>query len=332
MLIDESEITISAGRGGDGAVSFRHEKYVPKGGPDGGDGGRGGDIFFVGSDNVDTLFEYSRLKNFRADNGKPGKRMKRHGKDGKDLELKMPVGTQIFDQTNNELIADVKSNRDKILITKGGKGGLGNFHFKSPTNQTPRQFKPGEPGQTKRLSLKLKKISDVGLIGLPNSGKSLLLSKISAARPKVADYPFTTIEPVLGVVNFSDKNFVVCDIPGLIEGASKGRGLGHKFLRHIERTKILVHLIDAASKDPAKDYQTIRNELKEFSPELPKKEEIVVLNKSDLVKKLPTGLKFDLAISALSGENIDKLVKLIASKLSPSAKIPHVLPQDKWRG
>lgn len=315
MLVDEAKIHVKAGGGGNGAVSFRHEKYVDKGGPDGGDGGKGGDIRFVATHSVDTLSVYAGLKDFKAENGTAGAKAKRHGKNGKDLVLEVPVGTVIFDLNSNLQITDLNKEKDEFVVVKGGKGGLGNVHFATSINQTPREFKPGEAGEENDIKLELKLIADVGIIGLPNAGKSTLISAISHARPKVADYPFTTLEPVLGVASYDKKNIILADIPGLIEGASEGRGLGHKFLRHIERTKLLLHLIDSTSENPQKDYQTIRSELEKFSKDLSLKPEIIVLSKIDLVKTLPKMSKSDLAISAATGKGIKELLQTLATKL-----------------
>jgi len=312
MLVDEATIHIKAGKGGDGAVSFRREKYVPRGGPDGGDGGNGGDIIFVCTNSVDTLFDYSRLKDYKAENGYRGAKTRKHGKDGADLTLRVPPGTIFYD--GDKKIADLKKEGEDFIAANGGKGGLGNDHFKTPTNQTPRKFTAGKQGDEKNLKLVLKLIADIGIIGLPNAGKSTLISSISHAKPKVADYPFTTIEPVLGVANYDKKQMVLADIPGLIEGASEGRGLGHKFLRHIERTKLLLHLIDATSENPQKDYRAIRAELEKFSRELSLKPEIVVFSKIDLVDKLPD-LKYDLAISAATGKGIKELLQILAERV-----------------
>lgn len=313
MLVDEATITVKAGRGGDGAVSFRREKYVDKGGPDGGDGGDGGSVILECSDQVHTLSDFARLKDFRAEDGRPGEKMRRHGKDGKDLALKVPPGTIV--NNNNQIIADFQNLGEKFLIVKGGKGGLGNVHFANATNQTPRQSRPGASGEEKTIKLALKLIADVGLIGLPNSGKSTLIAVISNARPKIADYPFTTLEPCLGVATHHDKKLIVCDIPGLIEGAAEGRGLGHRFLRHIERTKILVHLLDATSPNLNNNYKTIRAELAKYNTELTRKKEIIVLTKIDLVKKLPEDFKYDLAISAATHKGIQELLKKISKEL-----------------
>ena len=315
MIADEARIEIEAGRGGDGVVSFRHEKYVDKGGPDGGDGGRGGDVIFVSSTDINTLNDFARLKRFKAKTGQNGAKCKRYGLHGEDLILKVPVGTIVIDQTSKEIIYDFKKPNEEIVIAKGGKGGLGNVHFKSSTNRIPREFEPGGEGEHMFLELELKLVADVGLIGLPNAGKSTLISVISKAKPKIADYPFTTIEPNLGVVSTKGKTFTVCDIPGLIEGASEGKGLGYKFLRHISRTKILVHLIDATSDDYQRDYKAIRKELEKFDQGLEKKTEIVVLTKTDLNPEIDQKFKYDVMISSATGKNIDKLIEIILKKI-----------------
>ncbi len=311
MLVDEVKIQIKSGDGGDGAVSFRREKYISRGGPDGGDGGDGGNIIFKCSEDINTLSQYLRTKSFKAQDGQPGSGKKKKGKNGQDLILTIPPGTKIYDETNMNLIADFKYAGEEKVIAKGGKGGLGNVHFKSSTNQAPREFKSGQIGEKKLLFLVLQLIADVGLIGLPNSGKSTLLSAISNANPKTAPYPFTTTEPVLGKVSHKGKNFIVADIPGLIKGASKGKGLGYKFLKHIGRTKVLVHLVDASSDNPSKDYKTIRDELHAFDKMLTQKPEIIVINKIDLNTIAPEDFRFDVAISASKGKNINKLLDLI---------------------
>ncbi|MCX6809646.1 MAG: GTPase ObgE [Candidatus Berkelbacteria bacterium] len=315
MLVDEAKIHARAGKGGDGAATFRREKYIDKGGPDGGDGGQGGDIIIKSSNNVNTLFDFYRLKDFSSEDGMPGSKNKKHGRNANDLILNVPVGTIILDLDKNEQVADLNKENMAIIIAKGGKGGLGNVHFKSSTHQTPREFKPGAKGEEKNLKLDLKIVADIGLIGLPNAGKSTLLSVISNAKPKIADYPFTTLEPVLGVVKFKDKSFIACDIPGLIRDASVGRGLGFKFLRHILRTRVLVHLVDATSNSPESDYKNIRAELKKYDPDLEKKKEIVVLTKTDLVQKIPDNFKYDISISAATGKNINELLKIILNSL-----------------
>lgn len=317
MITDEAEIQIRAGKGGDGTVSFRREKFVPRGGPDGGDGGQGGDVWLESSGNVHTLSEFARKKDWAAENGHNGQSKKKKGKDGEDLELKVPVGTIVLFE--GKILHDFTKLGDRLLVARGGQGGLGNSQFATATRQAPAFAKKGETGEEKELKLELKLIADVGLIGLPNSGKSTLLSRISNARPKIADYPFTTLEPNLGVVRIGNDELIFADIPGLIEGASRGKGLGDKFLRHIERTKILVHLIDINSDHLKKDYETIRQELREWNEELLKKEEIVVLNKADtldeksakMISEIISGeiKKPVLFISAVSGQGIDKFLE-----------------------
>lgn len=317
MLTDEAKIKITAGKGGDGAVSFRREKYVPKGGPDGGDGGDGGDIYLVCSNQVHTLSDYARKKEWQSQNGENGRPKRQTGKDGEDLELAVPPGTVVKTSEDNILHDFIKED-DGILVARGGRGGWGNVHFASATHQSPTFAKKGTPGEGKHLKLELKLIADIGIIGLPNSGKSTLLSRISNARPKIADYPFTTLEPNLGVVRYRHKEFIVADIPGLISGASEGKGLGDKFLRHIERTRKLIHLIDINSANLIEDYQIIRQELDEWSQNLLKKEEIIVLNKIDTMlpkdsKKIAKEFskKIDKpvsAISAVSGQGIKELL------------------------
>ncbi len=286
MFIDEAEIHIKAGDGGAGSVSFRREKFIPKGGPDGGDGGDGGSVIFVADPGKDTLLDFSGKHHWKAERGEAGMSKKMYGKDGEDLIIPVPPGTLIYDTEHNILIADLNEPGRKLAIARGGKGGRGNFHFKSSTNQAPRYAEPGTEGQERKLKLELKLIADVGLVGMPNAGKSTLLRCISAARPKVADYPFTTLEPQLGIVELiGDRRMVFADIPGLIEGAQQGAGLGHAFLKHIERTKVIVHMLDLYPSDnsnPADNYRTIRKELEAFSPLLAEKREIVAPNKIDL--------------------------------------------------
>jgi len=321
MLTDEAKIFIKAGDGGNGAVSFRREKYVPKGGPDGGDGGDGGDVYFVCKNDVQTLSDYARKKEWLAQSGENGRPKRQTGKNGEDLELKVPSGTIVKSADTDKLIHDFIKEGDSVLIARGGRGGWGNVHFKSATSQSPAFAKKGTKGEEENLRLELKLIAEVGIIGLPNSGKSTLLAKISNARPKIADYPFTTLEPNLGVVSFHDKEIVFADIPGLITGASEGKGLGDKFLRHIERTKKLIHLIDINSSNLAEDYRIIRKELEQWSENLLRKEEIIVLNKIDTMlpaasKKIAKEFskkitKPVIIISAISGRGINELLEKI---------------------
>lgn len=324
-MTDEAIIKIKAGKGGDGMMSFHREKYVPKGGPDGGDGGKGGDIYFLCVGDAHTLSDYARKKEWKAQNGENGRTKKQTGKNGEDLFLRVPPGTiiknirEVSQKEDENVIYDFQKVGEQIQIVRGGRGGWGNTHFATATRQSPLFAKSGEPGQEQTLRLELKLIADVGLVGLPNSGKSTLLSRISNARPKIANYPFTTLEPNLGVAKYRDNEFVVADIPGLIEGASEGRGLGDKFLRHIERTNIIVHLIDINSLDLVKDYKTIREELKKWSNKLVEKKEIIVINKADTMpeeevskisKELSQKIKKPvLVISAVSGKGINELLE-----------------------
>jgi GTP-binding protein len=287
-FIDEALIEVHAGKGGDGVASFRREKYIPKGGPDGGDGGRGGSVYAVGDRNVNTLVEYRFARIHRAKNGEGGHGADCYGKGAPDIVLPMPVGTVIADADTGQVIADLARHEQRALIAKGGKGGLGNIHFKSSTNRAPRQFTRGDAGESLRLKLELKVLADVGLLGLPNAGKSSFIRAVSAARPKVADYPFTTLHPHLGVVRVDvNRSFVVADIPGLIEGAAAGAGLGHQFLRHLQRTRLLLHVVDLApveaDADAARDAKAIVEELRKYDTLLFEKPRWVVLNKADLI-------------------------------------------------
>ncbi len=321
MLTDEAKIFIKAGKGGDGSASFRREKYVPKGGPDGGDGGAGGNIIVECTNQVHTLIDYARKKDWKAQNGENGRSKKQTGKNGDDLILRFPPGT--IAREGNVVICDLIKEGDTHLIAKGGRGGWGNVHFASATNQVPKETNPGMSGQEMELSLELKLIADVGIIGLPNCGKSTFLAAISNAHPKIANYPFTTLEPSLGVASVRGKNIIFADIPGLIEGASAGKGLGVKFLRHIERTKVLLHLIDINSENLEKDYKVIRKELKSWSLKLAKKDEVVALNKADTMfekdaqkigKKLAKKIKKEVfVISAVSGKNVKDLLELFTN-------------------
>jgi GTP-binding protein len=286
MFVDQAAIWVRAGSGGAGAVSFRREKYVPKGGPDGGNGGDGGSVIAFGDENVNTLFDFQGRHHWEAQNGEDGRATQQSGAAGSDLVIRMPPGTLVFAQDTGELICDLKAG-DRVVIAQGGRGGWGNEHYKRSTNQAPRRADAGEPGQERNLRLELKLIAEVGIIGLPNAGKSTLLAAITKATPRIADYPFTTLSPQLGVAELDPtRRIILADIPGLIEGAAQGAGLGHDFLRHVERTRVLVHLLDAApldESDPGENYRTIRNELQEYSPLLAEKQEFIVLNKLDLI-------------------------------------------------
>jgi len=284
QIIDIVEITVSSGSGGDGAVAFRREKHVANGGPSGGDGGRGGSVILEASENLHTLLDFRYKHHFRADDGKGGGIKNMHGKKGEDLIILVPVGTVVRDQERDKIICDMAEPGQTYVVAKGGKGGRGNPHFTTSVYQAPRFAEPGVPGKTRQLLLELKSIADVGLVGMPNAGKSSLLSVISAARPKIADYPFTTLRPNLGMVKLpDDTGCIVADIPGLIEGASDGIGLGHDFLRHVERTRLLLHMVDAAAPDPIANFRTIQAELQAYPAALEQKPQLLVLNKHDLL-------------------------------------------------
>ncbi len=330
--IDEVKIQVFAGDGGNGVASFRREKFIPKGGPDGGDGGRGGSIYALADHNLNTLIDYRFTPVFRAKRGENGRGSDCYGKGAEDIVLRMPVGTMIFNNQTGELVADLKCNQQKVLLAKGGKGGLGNLHFKSSTNRAPRQFTYGEPGEQFELRLELRVLADVGLLGLPNAGKSTLIRAVSAARPKVADYPFTTLYPNLGVVRVdAGRSFIMADIPGLIEGAAEGAGLGHRFLKHLSRTHLLLHVIDVAPFDEkvnlAQSIRALEDELHKFDEELYRKPRWLVFNKVDLLpeeeqQRVCTNLLQILnwkdrwfAVSALTGKGCKALIYAIMEYL-----------------
>jgi len=322
-FFDEAFITVQSGDGGRGCVSFRREKYIPRGGPDGGDGGKGGDVIIKSSSHRRTLYPFRFKRQFKAQNGSPGQGKQKTGKNGDDLIIEIPPGTLITDEETNEIIKDFTQPDVTYIIAKGGRGGQGNTRFKTATHRAPRFAQPGEPGNLLKLKLELKLLADVGIIGLPNAGKSTLISVISSATPKIADYPFTTLTPTLGVVKAGwGEPFVVADIPGLIEGAHKGVGLGIRFLRHIERTRVLVHLIDISTVDPQNplaEYETINRELANYSSQLMEKPQIVVLNKIDLSGTNEAGRAFQAAvkdrdviqISAVTRKGVDKLTAMM---------------------
>ena len=284
-FLDQAKISLKAGNGGSGSASFRREKYVEFGGPDGGDGGDGGSIIFESERNLNTLIDFRYSQHFKAENGRPGSKKNKTGANGKNLILRVPMGTQIYEEDNNTLIYDFQKDKEKYLVASGGKGGLGNVRFKSSTNRAPRKKTNGKNGEEFWIWLQLKIIADVGIIGLPNAGKSSLLAALTRAKPKIANYPFTTINPNLGVTYYNNKEVTLADIPGLVEGAHKGVGLGDKFLRHIERCKMLLHLIDVTEENLIENYVKIRSELKNYDLSLAKKKEIIFFNKSDLLKK-----------------------------------------------
>jgi GTP-binding protein len=336
-FFDEARIEVIAGKGGDGSASFRREKYVPKGGPDGGDGGRGGSIYAIADANLNTLIDYRYTRIIRAKAGEGGRGRDCNGKGADDITLRMPVGTVIRDADSGETIADLAKDGERALIAKGGRGGLGNLNFKSSVNRAPKQFTRGEPGEVKQLELELRVLADVGLLGMPNAGKSTLIRAVSSARPKVADYPFTTLQPNLGVVRVDEsRSFVMADIPGLIEGAAEGAGLGHQFLRHLKRTGLLLHVVDAApfdeSIDPAKEVRALAAELKKYDPALAKKPRWLVLNKMDLIQPAERGKRAEalvkklkwtkpwFAISAIAGEGTRELSFAVMEFLEDARK------------
>jgi GTPase len=326
-FIDEAIITVQSGSGGRGCVSFRREKFVPRGGPDGGDGGKGGDVVLATTLRKRTLYQFRYQRNFKAKNGAHGQGKQKTGKNGQDLIIEIPPGTLVTDAETGQITKDFVDPGETLIIAKGGRGGQGNTKFKTSTHRTPRFAQPGEPGETKTFQLELKLLADVGIIGLPNAGKSTLISSVSSARPKIGDYPFTTLSPTLGVVRTDwGEPFVIADIPGLIEGAHKGTGLGIRFLRHIERTRILVHLVDVSAidrKDPLKNYHIINKELSMYQQTLVEKPQIVVLNKLDLsgAKELAAAFQSALqginvvSISALTGQGIEDLTSQIMQLL-----------------
>ncbi len=332
-FVDEVEITVTGGKGGNGCLSFRREKYIPKGGPDGGDGGYGGSVYIQSSETLNTLIDFRYKKKFNAANGKDGAGKNRFGPGGSDLVIFVPVGTTVINVSTNEVIFDFIEKDQKVIVARGGKGGLGNARFKSSTNQAPRMTIPGEHGDERQIKLELRSIADVGLVGLPNAGKSSLISNVSEAKPKIADYPFTTLSPVLGVVKVNvDQSFVIADIPGLIEGAADGVGLGISFLKHIERTKLLLHVIDLSPKlenaDLTQSFFSIKQELEKYGPSVSDKPRWIVLNKSDLfpsdsigriVKEFINEIKWDAnyyVVSSVTGEGTKELIRDLAQYIS----------------
>ncbi len=333
QFLDEAKIFIKSGNGGGGCVSFRREKNIPLGGPDGGNGGRGGSIIARAETGLNTLIDYRYQQHFKARTGHHGMGSQRDGAASDDIILRLPVGTQIFDESGEELLADLTHDGEEIVLAKGGKGGIGNMYFKSSTNRAPRQATPGEEGTERWIWLKLKLLCDAGLLGLPNAGKSTFLSVVSRARPKIADYPFTTLKPQLGVVYVDDKEFVMADIPGLIEGAHEGAGLGIRFLKHLERCRVLLHLIDGTQEDVATAYKTVRGELEAYSEVLGEKTEVVALNKSDamtdeeiaeqqkkLKKVLPKGTKLHV-ISAAQQNGVKEILRILLDTVMTARRL-----------
>lgn len=333
MFVDRVEVTVTGGRGGHGCMSFRREKFVPRGGPDGGDGGDGGNVILVARRGVNSLVSLANRHHIRAQRGTNGEGSARHGKTGQDEIVEVPTGTIVIDAENNFILKDLDVEGSTVVVAKGGRGGKGNTRFKSATNQAPRQAQPGSPGEQRRLILELKVIADVGLIGKPNAGKSTLLSRLSSARPEIADYPFTTKYPNLGIVHIDlDRTFVMADIPGLIEGAHQGVGLGHDFLKHIERAGILVHLVEPLpmdQTDPLENYQLIRRELEQYNPKLRQRPEILVVTKSELPNAAEVAEQLSvqaqrpvLQISAVTGAGLTQLVDRISQSLAETQSCP----------
>jgi GTP-binding protein len=349
--VDRVDILVCGGSGGNGVVSFHHEKYIPLGGPDGGDGGKGGSVFLVADKGIDTLGYFKSHRRFKATSGKDGGKNKKHGAKGEDLMVKVPPGTMVFfkGEKREELVADLSRQGQKVVVAKGGRGGLGNVHFATSRNQAPKTATKGEPGEEHCLVLDLRLIADAGIIGYPNAGKSTLLAALSKARPKIADYPFTTIEPVLGVVDAGTKTFVLAEIPGLVDGAHLGRGLGHEFLRHAERTKILLHLIDGSSPNAIDNMNNLNRELALYKPEMARKPQLVAVNKVDLPevqKRLPELRRLfqsqDIEaffISAVTGQGLSELIPEMLTMLEktgdtqagPQVPITVFRPQPKVR-
>jgi GTP-binding protein len=342
-FVDEASITVIAGKGGDGSASFRREKYIPFGGPDGGDGGRGGSVFLEGDSGLNTLVDFRHLRKYKAQNGQGGSGRNMTGKSGEDIVVRVPLGTIVTDQETEEHIGDVTADGQRLLVARGGKGGLGNLHFKSSTNRAPRQTIPGAPGEERGLHLELKVLADVGLLGFPNAGKSTLISAVSAAHPKVADYPFTTLYPNLGVVRIDvERSFVIADIPGLIEGAAEGTGLGIQFLKHLQRTRLLLHLVDLAplnlEEDPAMQVRQLEAEMRKFDPTLLDKPRWLVFTKADLLPadeareragQVVTDLGWSapwLLISAVTHSGTDELMQRISGELELIAETEQTEP------
>ena len=344
-FLDEAKVYIRSGDGGNGCVAFRREKFIEFGGPNGGDGGRGGDVIVQAVDGLNTLIDYRYQQHFKAKSGRGGMGKDRHGAGGEDVVLKVPVGTQIFDEDKETMIADLTKIGDRVVLAEGGNGGFGNAHFKSATNRAPRNANPGQAGEERWIWLRLKLIADAGLVGLPNAGKSTFLAKVSAAKPKIADYPFTTLNPQLGVVESDGREFVLADIPGLIEGAHEGSGLGDRFLGHVERCRVLLHLVDGTSEHAGEAYKTVRTELEAYGAGLGEKSEIVALNKADALtpeqlKQQTARLKraakkTPLVISAATGAGVPAVLRALLQVIDqgrreeqPSAPVEAWQPQD----
>jgi len=342
-FLDQAKVYIRSGNGGNGSLSFRREKFVEYGGPDGGDGGRGGDVWAECVDNLNTLIDFRFQQHYKAGRGMDGAGRNRTGAGGHDVVLKVPPGTQIFAEDNETLLADLTEPSERVLLARGGNGGFGNARFKTSTNQAPRHANPGQPGTEMTIWLRLKLIADAGLVGLPNAGKSTFLAAVSAAKPKIADYPFTTLHPNLGVVKVDDVDFVLADIPGLIEGAHEGAGIGDRFLGHVERTRVLLHLVDATGDDPAQDYRVVRGELAAYDAELANKPEIVALSKCDAVDAEEAARKQALLaaecgqkpmlLSAVSGQSVRAALFALGAYINEAKadEAAEAAPQSNWQ-
>ncbi len=338
MFVDEAQIKIRAGKGGDGAMSFRHEKFVPKGGPDGGDGGNGGSVIFAVDSNANTLVLFRYKQQFKAENGANGQGARKHGTTGADLVIPVPPGTIVRDADTGQVLADLSEKDDRVVLARGGRGGRGNTRFATSTNQAPRRADKGQPGEEHTLDLELKVLADVGLVGFPNAGKSTLLSRVSAAHPKIACYPFTTLQPNLGIVRYGEEgSFVMADIPGIIEGAHKGKGLGFQFLRHIERTKVLLFLVEAVAENPKEQYRQLLEELAAYSPTLAGKPRLVAFTKIDLLPPDAPAESVELEpgvpvyrISAVTGEGVERLVYRLAEEVRTIARDDEEDGRTEW--
>jgi GTPase len=343
-FLDEAKIYIQSGSGGNGCVSFRREKFIEFGGPNGGDGGRGGDVVAECVDGLNTLIDYRYQQHFKAKPGGGGMGKDRHGANGKDVILKVPVGTQIYEKDGETLLADLTALGQLVVLARGGNGGFGNAHFKSSINQAPRHANPGQPGEERTIRLRLKLIADAGLIGLPNAGKSTFLAAVSAAKPKIADYPFTTLHPQLGVVRTDNREFVIADLPGLIEGAHEGTGLGDKFLGHTERCRVLLHLVDGTGDDAGEAYKTVRHELEAYGHGLTEKPEIVALSKADaltpemlkeqLARLKRAAKKTPLVLSSASGQGVPEVLRALLSVIDEARKAteaPAIAKEKAWQ-
>ena len=343
-FLDEAKIHIQSGGGGNGCVSFRREKFIEFGGPNGGDGGRGGDVVAECVDGLNTLIDYRYQQHFKAKPGGGGMGKDRHGANGKDVILKVPVGTQIYEEDGETLLADLTALGQLVVLARGGNGGFGNAHFKSSINQAPRHANPGQPGEERTIRLRLKLIADAGLIGLPNAGKSTFLAAVSAAKPKIADYPFTTLHPQLGVVRTDNREFVIADLPGLIEGAHEGTGLGDKFLGHTERCRVLLHLVDGTGDDAGEAYKTVRHELEAYGHGLTEKPEIVALSKADaltpemlkeqLARLKRAAKKTPLVLSSASGQGVPEVLRALLSVIDEARKAteaPAIAKEKAWQ-